>query len=164
MGFVPPGRSSDEMTSAARQTMCLLAAVWLAAVACGPSTGDAMRIMAQQRPYFPDVPVPMGFQLVPDASEDSMTGRRRLYARHVYVGRADIYAVKNFYQDRMPQYKWHMVNDIHVAGVHDMRFEKGQESCSIRISPPKSGWGGKVHVQIIIMQEERGTADRKRAS
>lgn len=151
------------MTSIARQTICPLAVLCLAVLGCGPSTGDAMRIMAKQRPYFLDVPVPMGFELVVDASEDSMTGRRRLYARHVYEGRAEIYAVKHFYQDRMPQYKWQMVNAIHVQGVHEMRFEKGQEACSIRISPPKSGWGGKVRVQIIIMQEERGTpADRKR--
>lgn len=130
--------------------------------ACGPQAGGPMRMMAKERPYYADVPVPMGFKFLAEASEDSMTGRRRLYARHVYEGRADLFSVLNFYKDRMPQYNWQMVNAVNVKGVHTLQFEKGQESCSMEIRNAKSKWGGsKVRVQMIIMQEERGTASNR---
>ena len=62
-----------------------------------------MRMMAKERPYYADVPIPVGFEFIAEASEDSMTGRRRLYARHVYEGRADLFSVLNFYKDYMPK-------------------------------------------------------------
>ncbi len=143
----------------------LLVAVWVIALGCGPQAREPMRMMAKQRPYFSDVPIPMGFQIIEKASEDSMTGKRRVYVRHVYEGRADPYAVRDFYIERMPQYKWQMVNAGQVEGIHTMRFVKAQESCTLTIQRSKSAWGGTVRIQLLIMQEERGTqADRKRAS
>ncbi len=133
----------------------LLGMLCLVTWGCGPRAAEPMRMMAKQRPYFSDVPVPMGFSILEEASEDSGTGKRRLYARHVYEGSADLYAVKQFYIERMPQYKWQLANTVHVGGRHQMRFEKGQESCTLTIERAGSGWGSKIRVQLIIMQEER---------
>lgn len=86
-----------------------------------------------------------------------MTGKRRLYVRHVYEGKGDLYAVRNFYVERMPQHGWQIVYAGQIKGTHEVRFEKGQESCTITIAGSGSSLGRGVEVQLIIRQEERGT-------
>ncbi len=130
--------------------------LWALGPGCGPQAAEPMRLMARQRPPISDLPVPMGFRILEDESEDAYTGRRRLYVRHVYAGSGESFAVRNFYRDRMPQYKWQLVNSVYAAGTHTMVFQKGQESCTVAISRSKSAWKSGIRVQIIIMPEERG--------
>ena len=66
------------------------------------SGGHEVRLIASSRPYEPDVPIPVGFRLVDEASEDRSTGVSRLYLRHLYHGKADKHAVRGFYREQMP--------------------------------------------------------------
>ncbi len=140
------------------------AMLWTLGLGCGPRAAEPVRLMAKQQSPISDLPVPMGFRILEDESEDAYTGRRRLYVRHVYSGSGEPFAVRNFYRDRMPQYKWQLVNTVHVAGTHSMVFQKGQESCTVTITRSKSGWSSGVRVQIIIMPEERGAQAGTRGS
>ena len=144
------------MTNTLSRLAFSMAVLWVLGLGCGPQAAEPMRLMAKQRAPVSDLPVPIGFHILEDESEDASTGRRRIYLRHVYVGSGETFTVRNFYRDRMPQYKWQMVNAVYVAGTHTMVFQKGQESCTVAISRSKSGWSSGVRVQIIIMPEERG--------
>ncbi len=144
------------MTNTLPRLAFCVAVLWGLGLGCGPRAAEPVRLMAKQRSPISDLPVPMGFRILEDESEDAYTGRRRLYVRHVYEGSGEPFAVRNFYRDRMPQYKWQLVNTVHFAGTHSMVFQKGQESCTVAISRSKSRWGSGVRVQIIIMPEERG--------
>ncbi len=140
------------------------AVLWVLGMGCGPNAAEPTRLLARQRAPISDLPVPMGFRILEDESEDAYTGRRRLYVRHVYEGSGEPFTVRNFYRDRMPQYQWQLVSSVHVAGTHSMVFEKGQESCTVTVSRYKSGWRSGIRVQIIIMPEERGTQASTRGS
>lgn len=144
------------MTNTLPRLAFSLALLWALGLGCGPRAAGPVRLMAKQQSPISDLPVPLGFRILEDESEDAYTGRRRLYVRHVYAGSGEPFTVRNFYRDRMPQYKWQLVNTVHVAGTHSMVFQKGQESCTVTISRSKSGWSSGIRVQIIIMPEERG--------
>lgn len=141
-----------------------VAVLWVLGLGCGPQAAEPVRLMAKQRAPVSDLPVPVGFRILEDESEDAYTGRRRLYLRHVYVGSGEPFAVRNFYRDRMPQYKWQLVNTVHFGGTHTMVFQKGQESCTVAISRSKSAWSSGIRVQIVIMPEERGAQAGTRGS
>ena len=144
------------MTNTLPRLAFSMAVLWALGSGCGLLASEPMRLTAKRRPPISDLPVPRGFRILEDESEDAYTGRRRLYVRHVYAGSGEPFAVRNFYRDRMPQYQWQLVNSVHVAGTHSMVFQKGQESCTVAISRSKSAWSSGIRVQIIIMPEERG--------
>jgi len=121
----------------------------------GVQTAHEVRLIAA-RPYEPDVPVPGGFELVDSASEDRSTGVTRLYLRHVYEGRADKYAVRNFYREQMPLARWSMVSDGNVKGDINMRFEKGAESCTVLIADGPGRFSATARIQVIVAREDRG--------
>lgn len=148
-----------------RQRMKILVAFLPAAAGiwgCA-STGQAQprRLQARERPYLVDVPIPYGFRIVDEASEHRMTGRRRVYVRHVYEGHADIYDVQAFFVEHMAQTGWQLVHSGSVKGQHDMRFEKGSESCTLKLTPA-SRWSDLVRIEAMILQEERGQPSSKK--
>jgi hypothetical protein len=119
-----------------------------------------VRLVSSQMQYEKDIPIPEGFGLSEDACEDQSTGTRRLYLRHIYEGEAHSkYAVRKFYREQMPRARWHLVSDGNVKGVYTLRFEKGTEACTIRITDTDKGLGApNTRIQVIIVQEERGKA------
>ncbi len=92
------------------------------------------------------------------ASEDRSTGSARLYLRHLYEGTGDKYAVRSFYREQMPLVRWTKVSDGNIKGNFTMRFEKGNESCTITISDARSFLGPRTQIQIVVAREERGNA------
>ena len=119
------------------------------------NTVEPRRLVPREQSYFADVPLPVGFTLVDKASEDRMTGKRRLYVRHVYEGRSDTFATHSFYIEQMPLNKWTMLDRGVVNGVFTIHFEKGQEFCTVTISRAP-GWNDRVRVEVLITQQERG--------
>ncbi len=135
-------------------------AACLTAAGCGGSAskGREIRLVASARPYELDLPIPIGFKLLDSASEDHSTGVARLYLRHLYVGRADKYAVRNFYREQMPLSRWSKVSDQNIRGVCTLRFEKGSESCTVDIRESGRGLSTRTEVQVLVAQEQRGSA------
>jgi hypothetical protein len=136
-----------------------LAVVCGAAAGCAPAASNKhdVRLIASARPYEPDIPIPNGFKLLDDASEDRSTGVSRLYLRHLYTGRADKYAVRSFYREQMPLARWTMVSAGNVRGVCNLRFEKGDESCDVEIRDAGQGLGRHTEIQVLISQQQRGS-------
>jgi hypothetical protein len=124
----------------------------------GKSKSQSVRLIASNRPYEPDVPLPAGFEIVEQAMEDYSTGQARLYLRHVYAGRADKFAVRRFYREQMPLMRWAKVSDSAVKGQFTMRFAKGNEVCMIDISDHDKMGGKETMVEVTVAQEQRGTA------
>ena len=116
-----------------------------------------VRLIASSRPYEADVPIPVGFKLVDEASEDRSTGVARLYLRHLYRGRGDKHAVRNFYREQMPLARWVKVSDGNVQGKITMRFEKSNESCTIEIRESAGRVSTCTEVQVLVSQEQRGS-------
>lgn len=132
------------------------------------SEGKELRLIASARPYESDIPLPAGFRIVDEASEDRSTGVSRLYLRHVYRGQADKHAVRNFYREQMPLARWVKASDGNVGGRITMRFEKGHESCTIEIRDVDGGLRDVTEIQVLVSQEQRGPGtgerrNRKRA-
>ena len=107
-------------------------------------------LVASHTPFHRDVPVPSGFRMVDQASEDWSNGSVR-YVRHEYRGRADKLAVRAFYRKQMPLVRWTLLDDSNVQGRIGMRFDRGGESCTISIEDYSSGWSGAVSVQVLIV-------------
>jgi hypothetical protein len=122
-----------------------------------------VRLIASSKPYEPDVPIPVGFKLVDEASEDRSTGVSRLYLRHLYHGKADKHAVRSFYREQMPLARWIKVSDGNVQGKITLRFEKGSESCTIEIREKPGRMGTSTEVQVLVSQEQRGADTAKAA-
>lgn len=101
--------------------------------------------------FLEEIPVPDGFQLVDEHSMDHESAGQRM-ARHEYKGRADPFAVRDFYRQRMPQMGWERVSDQSVKGVITMRFEKKLEACTIQIRP---GHFGQSIVNVEVMPFSR---------
>jgi len=131
---------------------------------CAADVGrHPVRLAPMARPFVHDVPIPVGFRFAEHVSEDRLSGARRLYLRHVYVGPAANYDVRHFYSEQMPRFRWRKVADGHVKGEYQMRFEKGDEDCDISIRD-RGGWRSECEVQIIITQHQRdATPPRRRA-
>ncbi len=134
----------------------MIAAGGLLAGCAGQESDTQQFRLIRGRPFERDIPVPAGFSLVEQASEDRSTGTSRLYLRHVYTGDADKYAVRNFYREQMPLARWTKVSDGSVKGDFSMRFEKGNESCTVAITDEKKAIRTKTRVQVVIAREERG--------
>lgn len=116
----------------------------------GPRTGgDSQTLRASATPYEVDIPLPTGFRLVDQSSEDWSGGRLR-YLRHRYVGRADKYAVRRFYRDQMPLARWTPRGNGNVGGRVVMWFEREAESCTITIEDDRSSLSRRVSVEVIV--------------
>lgn len=101
-------------------------------------------------PYEPDIPLPDGFRLVDESSEDWSSGSTR-YVRHRYEGRADKYAVRRFYREQMPLVRWTPMSDGNVGGHMNMRFRRGTESCTVRVDDAVGARStGGVVIEVLI--------------
>ncbi len=118
--------------------------------------GQVARLIANSRPYERDIPLPAGFAIVEPLMEDYSTGQSRTYLRHTYSGRADKFAVRNFYREQMPLLHWSKTSDGAIKGEFTMRFAKGNEVCEIDITDEPSLLGTKTSVQVRVAQEQRG--------
>lgn len=122
----------------------------------GQRKEQAVRLIANSRPYERDIPLPASFRIVEQAMEDHSTGQSRTYLRHMYAGRADKFAVRSFYREQMPLLRWSKVSDGAIKGEFSMRFIKGNEVCEINIRDESDIIGKKTLIQVKVAQEQRG--------
>ncbi len=110
--------------------------------------------MPSPHPYEPDIPLPKGFGLADQSSEDWSSGPLR-YVRHRYVGRADKYAVRDFYREQMVLVRWTPISDSNVRGRYTLRFERENESCIITIEGEEGFASRRVIVEALIAPADR---------
>jgi hypothetical protein len=78
------------------------------------------------------------------------------FVRHEYEGRADRAALRNFYQEQMPTCRWARISDQNVKGEITLRFEKGNESCTVSIRPTNGDWLDQSTIRVTIVPFGRG--------
>jgi hypothetical protein len=85
---------------------------------------------------FSDVPVPVGFKLIPQESYCfEASGLRMGLLRYRGKGNPDL--VVNFYREQMAMYNWNLLNVIEY-GQRMMNFDREAETCIVNISPKGS--------------------------
>ena len=143
-------RSEDRLIGA------LVALVLVFASGCVGADGPARfsNLRATPHPLITDIPVPEGFRLADQSSEDWASGPIR-FIRHRYVGRADKHAVRRFYREQMPLVRWRAINDANLHGRFSMRFERGTEHCAVFIDSPTSRRSNRVTVDVMISPADR---------
>ncbi len=124
--------------------VCVVSGCLIGALAgCNGGGGGPTMLETRAQPYVADLPVPKGFSLKERDSEHYASETRR-DIRHVYVGRADPIAVKNFYVRHMPAAEWEYLDETLQNGVHLLNYRKGEEHCEIRIERTPAALFGEV--------------------
>ncbi|MHC4563388.1 MAG: hypothetical protein ACYS8X_11510 [Planctomycetota bacterium] len=90
-------------------------------------------LLVSPDPQIPDVPLPLGFELVEGRSRHFSAGNSR-YIDHLYKGSANKFSVARFYKDHMPESRWQKGPDLFAQGTVTMRFTKGAEECHVVIT------------------------------
>lgn len=150
-------RTTPRMTLAgylvAPVTAVIVAGLVSACAAVGPR-GPSGALQVATVSFDRDIPVPRGFRMTEQVSEDWSNGSAR-YLRHRYVGRADRQGVREFYRRQMPLVRWTPVDESSVHGRISMRFHRGSESCTIDIEDLPGGWSRRVAVGVLIVPSSR---------
>ena len=83
---------------------------------------------------FKDIPVPSIFKSVPESTyafESSIIGIRVGTVK--YQGKAPLEQVIDFYNERMPKYKWTLENSLEYGFV-TLNFTREKDACLINLS------------------------------
>ena len=108
---------------------------------------------------FSDLPIPVGFKLLPEASY-SFEGAGVRVAALKYQGKLNPDQVMNFFKEQMPLYNWRLLNVIEY-GQRLLNFEREGESCIVNLTAkgnnltlhiflgPKANVPGKKGKQIV---------------
>jgi len=119
----------------------------------GSKSSEAPKpLVALARPRIPDVPVPIGFKIDKGRSRTFEAAGLR-YADHVYKGRADGLAVRDFYSRHMPINRWVLVTRMMVQGEITLDFEKETERCRVVIA--KGSWFHRTNIKVQLWTSGR---------
>ena len=113
-------------------------------------------------PYEPDIPLPVGFILADQSSEEWASGSLR-YVRHCYRGPGGAetrLGVRRFYRQQMPLVRWAPLAESDVHGRCTMSFERETESCVITIAHERRAFTQSVVVTVLITPIARKLVDR----
>jgi len=94
---------------------------------------------------FSDIPVPVGFKLVPQQSYSFENSGVRV-ALLKYKGRGTLDQVLNFYKEQMPLSKWNLLN-ISESGSRMLNFERDTETCIVTM---QSQFGGGTLISLSV--------------
>lgn len=107
-------------------------------------TKTASLIEPQMVTKLSDVPIPVGFKLIPESSYFFETSGVRIGLLK-YEGKNDPERVVNFYKEQMPLYNWRLLNLVEY-GERLMNFDREEESCIISLLPK----GKKIMLTISV--------------
>ena len=85
-------------------------------------TDEPEPLAAAEKTTLPDFPLPSGFELVADRSSDYVDTQTR-FAAHEYMGRASVYAVRDFYRERLQKTGWKWLVEMTSFGERYLVFE-----------------------------------------
>lgn len=97
-------------------------------------TGQPPAMSPRQHTMLPNVPVPIGFRIVPERSVARESGRLRV-AQVEFEGRGQPDDVADFYTQYMPAAKFQLKQRRFDVGDYLMRFESDAEECNVRVKP-----------------------------
>lgn len=98
------------------------------------STINPALLEPQAAVKFSDVPVPMGFKLVPQESYSFEASGMRV-GMLKYQGKIkDADQVVNFYKEQMAMYNWNLLNIVEY-GQRLLNFDRENETCIISLLP-----------------------------
>lgn len=117
--------------------LVVLGGAWLALGCEGMNqnedpSGAAAKLRPMMVSQFPDVPVPMGFELVEQSSGDYTTATTR-FISHERVGKAPKSKVADFYIETLQLSQWQFVADATVAGERNLLFQKTDDWCHVTL-------------------------------
>lgn len=142
-----------------RLKITVLLTAWFCPLLAGGCTRDntGPTMLAQKaQPYVEDIPVPEGFELLlKQSAARRYPGGREI--DHIYEGREDPVAVRNFYEQHMPNSGWKLNNETlrKGDGVQLMTYSKGTERCEIRIERAPAAIMGRVtHVRASVRSDD----------
>lgn len=137
-----------------RTIRALLPLMVILVAACeGPGSNEGI-LPAKARYFVADIPVPAKFELDRRKSTHEFgPGRRSI--KHFYLGKASPLAVSNFYRQRMPEYQWELIDKQLRNGVEHLNYQKGDESCEIRVEETPGGlFGNKTQISVVISSNQ----------
>ncbi len=115
-------------------------------------------LLAKSRTEVPDLPVPVGFDLMEDISRSYESAGAR-FIDHSYRGRDDKAEVERFCRIHLPMKSWTMRGSQMVRGTFTMRYEKGSEYLEVRIWTEESWTGDKTVFQYNVQTLGRGESE-----
>jgi len=98
-----------------------------------------------QHPLLENIPLPVGFQMVPERSVARQMGELRL-AQCEFEGPTRADAVVRFYVEYLPTAKFTLRQQRFDNGEYSLRFESDKEECNVRVR----GKGPKTVLVIDI--------------
>lgn len=103
---------------------------------------------------FNDVPVPAGFQILPQSSYCFESAGLRVGVLK-YRGKANPDQVVTFYKDQMPMYNWSLLNIVEY-GDRLLNFDRENETCIVSLLPK----GNLVTITVSIGPKAQAPAKK----
>lgn len=156
----------SQKTSAGRWTTCgliALAVTSMLAIGCRnnsvvpvsdnnrllqSSSGDIL--VANRKSPLPDVPAPLGFDLIPARSTGRVNPGGTREVRHVYQGIADFSAAVEYYRRTLADHGWETIAQIADGSDTLLTYRSPRETLDVRLSKP----GHIMNVTVIIHSRE----------
>jgi hypothetical protein len=122
----------------------------------GSQAGSGPAVAPMQHPMLEGLPIPNGFELVPERSFYSSSGQLR-YAACEYRGATDPLSVSRFYREYMPSAGFTFRQESFIGGEHLLAFDSNTEQTTIRVKRDVA----KTVLVIQINPTPKGSAERE---
>jgi hypothetical protein len=138
--------------------LCLPLGACVSASVSNGTASTSSGVAPMQHPMLEGIPIPNGFELVPERSYYRNTGSQR-YATCEYQGPTDPLAVSRFYREYMPTAGFAFRQERYIGGQRTMEFESSTEQSTVCVKPDKS----RTVLIIEISPAAKAPADRETA-
>ena len=121
-----------------------------------PTGGAGPAASPMQHPALENIPLPLGFQIVPERSVATSSGQVRV-AKFEFQGGSPVDDVVTFYAKYMPSAKFVLREKDFDNGGYVLRFENDTEVCNVRVRSVKS----KTVLVLEIRPLPKGSTERE---
>jgi hypothetical protein len=110
----------------------------------------------RQDPMLENIPLPVGFRMVPERSVVRNDGQLRV-AMCEYEGQTHPERVVSFYKNYMPSAKFVLRQSRLENGMYSLRFASDVEECNIRVTRARD----RTHLVLDLGPLPKGSAERE---
>lgn len=118
---------------------------------------DGILVANPQSP-LPDVPAPVGFELIPAKSFGRINPGGTREVRHVYQGLADFSAAIEYYRRQAATHGWQSIHQLADGQETVLTYQSPRETLEVRLSKPYR----IVTVTVVIRSREYGITTYQR--